>query len=443
MASDLFAYLGDQAGQGALDSEGEFTLAQQTALKKLAGFQLPSPGDWIVKCVQAIVASGSDHQISVRQTRRETQIAFTPGRSWTGEEILFSFYHPQHNVAQDMQHLRSALWALTLGQNRAVRLTPASGSQSLIWDGQHWSAGSSAKQALLVVDHFASTAQADGRKSRRSGAATANSFASVALITRCFLCPLPLSLDNRRIDALQNCPRHGWRPACAPLYVGAFPANLPTLRLPPGTWKWSRPNADHENPAGPGLEPREPPPDPIGIAFLVSYHYSGVVLDSSRPLAVRSTCNWVLDGAVIAQEPFDLPESCCALGVWLSAEGLPSDLSGFGLIDTPERRERLAVAAHVLAQSLDPKATTSFAVPLQAAQEGSLGSGILMGTGAILLALLPMAFPLGGTVLGVGWLLSRNATKKRQQMIDNITAGLAELSQNWCARYDRRALSSG
>lgn len=80
--------LDDKRGEGIQDWEGCFTVDREKALEKLSGWQLPFKGAWIVKAVQAIVASGAKEPVTISQTWKETTINFVPGRVWTAAEVV-------------------------------------------------------------------------------------------------------------------------------------------------------------------------------------------------------------------------------------------------------------------------------------------------------------------------------------------------------------------
>ncbi|MCW5871526.1 MAG: hypothetical protein KIS61_30010, partial [Candidatus Eremiobacteraeota bacterium] len=57
--SELEEFLRAQVDEGAKDSSGQFTLSREKALEKLAAYQLQGGHAWVLKIVQAVVASGA------------------------------------------------------------------------------------------------------------------------------------------------------------------------------------------------------------------------------------------------------------------------------------------------------------------------------------------------------------------------------------------------
>ncbi|MFA5507094.1 MAG: hypothetical protein WC314_25300 [Vulcanimicrobiota bacterium] len=74
--SHLESFLNELKASGQSQGQGHFTVAREKALEKLAEFQLPFQGAWIVKVVQAVVAFGVATPIAIGQTRRVTSIKF-------------------------------------------------------------------------------------------------------------------------------------------------------------------------------------------------------------------------------------------------------------------------------------------------------------------------------------------------------------------------------
>ncbi len=68
-------FLEHARGAGVLDSEGHFTLDMNKAMEKLGRFQLPEPGYFVLKGIQAGVAAGAP-EVKVRASRWTTRVEF-------------------------------------------------------------------------------------------------------------------------------------------------------------------------------------------------------------------------------------------------------------------------------------------------------------------------------------------------------------------------------
>lgn len=64
--------------EGALESQGEFSLDLRGEALKMAQFQQQEPGLWLLKGVQAAVASGAS-EVCIRLSRKRFDLAFQPG----------------------------------------------------------------------------------------------------------------------------------------------------------------------------------------------------------------------------------------------------------------------------------------------------------------------------------------------------------------------------
>lgn len=77
-------FLARERSAGSFSSSGLFTLSLKAAQKKLAESRLPNPGFWLLKIVQAAVASGANY-VQIRLSRTRTRITFDgPGEDLGG-----------------------------------------------------------------------------------------------------------------------------------------------------------------------------------------------------------------------------------------------------------------------------------------------------------------------------------------------------------------------
>lgn len=82
---DIEAFLAREVREAQFDSSGRFSLDEKRSLEKLAQYQTERPGLWLVKLLQAAVASGA-REFRVRQVRQATLVSFEPGQplDWAG-----------------------------------------------------------------------------------------------------------------------------------------------------------------------------------------------------------------------------------------------------------------------------------------------------------------------------------------------------------------------
>ncbi|MBN9420381.1 MAG: hypothetical protein J0I12_33340 [Candidatus Eremiobacteraeota bacterium] len=349
--SELEKFLLEQVGEGQHDSGGKFTLARSKALEKLANFQLPRETAWVSKLVQAAVAGGSSG-MAVRQTNRDTFFVFEPPADWTLAGVEEAFYDPEVSSDRALDHFKRGLWPVSIRDARPFRLVLPGIDQALIWNGQDFQ-----RRPCEPVKYLELTVS---MRSRWGGvglplfggieAARANAATMRELCENCFTCPIPLKVDGRRLDALQGCPMHGFSPSSYPVRVALTDADLPGFRVPRLTFGGYEPVNPGHSKLNTIYQPKVFVPQRIAVALVVcaSIEKTGVG-DTSRPIPLSrsSTLSWVRDGVVVGREALTVSQWSCAAGVFLSADGLDSDLTGFGLIRTPEvdRRKRIACMA--------------------------------------------------------------------------------------------------
>lgn len=362
-------YLKGLSREGLHHSGGQFTLTREKALAKLGAFQLPFSGAWCVKLVQAIVASSSKHEISIKQTREETVIHFIPGQAWTVAEVEGRYYTPASGPRADLSHFVSALWALTLKDNRGLHLTLPGQREALSWTREglvREGLEVAPTRGRLAVSHF-SVAETTGASAptagwrfftNRSRARARNAEVAKAVADHCYTCPIPLLLDSRRIDALQDCPQHGLSQRAAPLALGFRRGDLPILPIPQGTFEWKMSDradkSTRTSRLGEWVERCLEPGEDVSLAFIVAIHLKRRTPGGPYvPAKASSTLHWVLDGAVIGIEELPVIAATCAVGVFVSAAGLATDLSTFNLIDHPMVSERRMTAGRLIEAALN------------------------------------------------------------------------------------------
>jgi hypothetical protein len=383
MQGELNEHLETLREQGQVHSQGVFSVAREQALEKLAAFQLPFPGAWAVKVVQAVVASGATEPILFYLRSREVDIRFVPGRPWSLEEIVSRLDDPGSSPDRALNHLAAALWAVGRGGGHEFELSFPVARVRLRWSkGEFhrldwsyisrpegcpptdwatrglgrvpWIDFGTAYWSLRVAHLSSKTALPRSKFGQLSQVANSNADVSRALTSRCFSCPLPLSLDSRRLEGLQLCPRHGYTTKSYPIALGLEDGPYPPLGLAARTFEPISPEDARRNrvlgmQTG-GVAPQLEPRPETALAFLVASHSSGLI---SEELQVPSTCSWVADGAVLEVEPYDVRGGRCAVGVFLDATGYSTDLSGLKLGENALRQQHKAAAAQTVLQRLE------------------------------------------------------------------------------------------
>ena len=200
---DLDAFLKDQQ-VGAIDSTGEFTIAADKALKKLAHSQLPDPSYWVLKVVQAATCLGAT-QLDVKVGRRVSTLTFYVSSEISVIQLQKGLDSVSPLPEPGPDHLVTALRALGGIKDRLFVLTlkREECNEYLLWDGAKLSTkkdksyGSIASGTMVILEVSAKT----GDFWRREvGAITYRTGEIFTLGSRAFVAPLLLQVDGRSLS---------------------------------------------------------------------------------------------------------------------------------------------------------------------------------------------------------------------------------------------------
>mgnify|MGYP003585066704 FL=1 len=433
-SSQLEDLLRAEAGEGMMESSGSFTISGKKALEKLAAFRLPRETAWVLKIVQAAVASGCS-QLDIRQTRSATEFHFHGETGWSLAQVEAEFYRVESRSTPSLEHLRQGLWSACLRGMRPFTLTEPNLAEALFWTGKQLRRKPVRSQThtTLTISHRSIT---DGRRfSLIPDAQGASRNAEVAreLSAHAYTCCIPLRLDSRRLDNLLASPAHGLSSSTYPIEIGFLPAEVPPYGLPPGTLKGL--------PAGQGvdsslkklLRPPANPPSQTGLACLITAHVRRVgqgKVTVWQTYHERSLVFWVRDGVVVESTALK-SATCCSLALFASAAELGADATGFGVVKNSDYYVRLKKlkesASSFLSQvELDPGSTIKEA-HLKARR---IGGAVMVGGLGLSLASLPH-----GLLLVAGGALNlAMAGRKEKEIVEQIRTGLGTLKQEWQCR---------
>lgn len=365
MATEMFEYIQTQISQAENHSEGFLTLDADRALRKLGRPVLPNPGFWLLKVVQAAVAARAP-ELVVNTLGSEISCSFLPQRDLSARQIARIFELSDHSHSGGWRHLQQALWAL-LDQKwefecnlpEVDRCWRSSGHQLALLPGPQRA------ELQLTVQGVSTTELLQ------------------LLCERALLCPMPVLVNGRRLEAKTG------TTSVSPIHWEALQrSDLPQLRLP------SRSDCNF---AGLRLPNGAKQAQALGV---VSLH-----MESGkrgwRAVAATSFVYWILDGVWVDRQrlPFDRRSITC--DVYLSAEGLTTDLDSFRLVPPEKRAERyrwcLAAAGAVIQNTRLPQELLG---PSQSRPRRALYAAVT--TGLVLMISVPSA----GTLLATGGLLA-------------------------------------
>lgn len=432
MSSPLEDLLLSQVGQARLDSSGSFTLAREKALEKMAAFQLPGPHSWVLKMVQAAVASGCS-ALQVSQTQRETQLRFRGNPGWNVAEVEEAFFNPEAESRPGLGHLKQGLWSVGLQSTRAFYLTGDNWDEALFWNGVSLSRQPAVRSqgSVLAVSHRTYEERTAWLVARELEAARYNAEFMLELCGRAFTCPIPLTLDGRRFDALQSCPHHGLSPRSYPLQIGFIEGSLPELAVPKATL-----GGFHRDPLlAHDMEKLvahcKSIPSRCALMGMVTAHVERVnerQCQGWRSYRHASWIYWVRDGVVVDVRGFILPEGCVSFGLVASAQDLSLDVSGFSLLVDDRYRQRVKEICR-LAQPFLQEASVRAEPVREEAAKGSRRTGVALLAGGLGLFLLE---PVSGSCLSLAGLFQ--AVTGRTEGLDvlgDLERDLGKLQASW------------
>lgn len=374
--SELELFLHQSATEGDHDSQGEFTLAREKRLAKLAEFQLPYKTAWAVKLIQAAVCCGQAEDIKVSLFRKESRFSFSA--NWDLEELEAGFFEPELVEEPSLRHLLQALWPVALAQKRPFLVSLQGSKEGLYWDGEVL-----VRRDLGLKKRTAVTVGLLPRETQDSSFERSNRNAALALSlqSRCFSCPIPLKVDGRRLDSLLYCPEFGWGGKACPLGI-AFPeAGLSALSFPPGTFDAVASSKILDQDPVDGVH--ENGFLRIGRSNLRKVESSGLgdfaFLLSFGPRKQRSTVFWVLDGVVVDSEPI-APATQCAVGCYVSAQDMETDLTSLQILASPERSRIVERVSKATLVYLKTRPQSLFPLGTLESKAGLLDTVVGMGT---------------------------------------------------------------
>lgn len=288
-------------GEVQRDSSGKFSLEPSKALQKLAHFSLARPGDWVLKVVQAAVASDAG-EIRGKLRLTSASFDFTPA-NWNYGRLLQAVCDPEPSGVRALDHLRVALWDCFRAR-RSFRLQSPSERYALTFDGR-WLTEEAVREPVSGVRlWFGLSRRGAFFKARPEVRAEL----SLALRDSAFVCPIPLWLDTVRLDG-------PGRASGLPMAELFARGEAPPLELPEARKR-----------------------DASALCRVRLARHGGHTRDKS----VDQVC-WILDGVIVKQTFMGEPLNDMWGTVFLSAAGLRCDVSGVPA-DSPELQQRLQSA---------------------------------------------------------------------------------------------------
>lgn len=349
--------------EGDLDSRGEFTIEIGKAWEKLGTFQLPFEHAWVLKLVQAAVAT-PNCSLDIRQSREETAFIFENTTHWKPsaiEKVIFETSAKSNS--EPLEHLAVALRALALNKKRPFSVSYANGVD-WVWTGCRFARLNSTKESHATVVRVTHYQFGESNSFLSLGRIQASKFrAEIAttLAQHCHLAPNNITLDKRPLDGCLTDPYFGKTSQSHPLFVvyGKVHEDWEPLKLRHlakqraakiGSYRVSIPAKTSIVPIG---------PEGCGAAAIVSAFFQKEVIQESmrldrayyRPATLQSQTIWICDGVVVKREPLDF-FGALGLGALVSAQGLPTDLTSLAPLENEMKSDRLERSLKRIEESL-------------------------------------------------------------------------------------------
>lgn len=321
--SDPAAQLIDAQRQGLEAEPGHWSIDPRRAREELARFQLPQANWWILKLVQSAVAAQAP-DLTIQLHNRQVQFHFAV--PWTLDQLEAEIANSELSSDRGLEHLKRGIWTAVLATEATLSIQLRHQPELLEWDGtlvRRLPASRILNHDRITL-HYGSATSPLVNVAR---AAKRNLALQQVLSEQAHLCPIPLHVDQRRVDNLNYGPGE---PAARPL------ALLTTDRHP--------------------VTHRHNPPLPVhsvqgGDAITYLVRFGAIIIDGEHqsgritpqiwsPARLDSSLTWMLDGVKLMREAGPVTSGGIAVHAFASAEGLATDLSGFYLRTGPQLNQR-------------------------------------------------------------------------------------------------------
>lgn len=427
MTSDLERLLKEQYEAGEVVDEGAFTVDREKALEKIAEYQLPYPEAWVLKLVQGMVLCDVPRLV-VHQTGTETRFEFHVDSGFASD-FEQAFFEPGSHLRSDFQEFRAGLWSLALSLRRPFRLRLEHGEY--FWNGHKLTRSTCLMPpggCVLEVSHR-TMEQGKGLPLLRSiQAAKLNTELLQVLCLSVCTAPMEILVDGRRLDGFHLYPGHGFSKKDLPLKM---------------FWLWGRPElgvpvSNRDNDFTYAGDPKlavlsigfeaKPTCHPAYAVAMVSAHAhdTGGRQEHWATEPRESLLLWVRHGVVVQRERFAFPADCLSLAIFVNADDIRTDITGFGLDENATKERLQKVMADLTPLLHDWKPDLSL-VDREGNRKKLWAAGGMAATGIGLSFMFPPALLLTlGGYAGAAWVLGGLA-----QVDTALEKGYNSLMDGW------------
>lgn len=337
---DINSFLADQR-TGLFDSTGEFTIAADKALEKLAASQLSDPSMWVLKIVQFAACFGVE-DVNFVFDRRVTRVTGRLPRQIALHEFQKGLdrFEPLENRA--FEYLVVALRALGSFPARkfAFQLSGPDDTQYLIWDGKKLNATSrpeKAEEAMFCLEATSSRAASWLNPEVLSVRARETKY----LYDQALPAPFMLAVDGMRLTGRKLRTVRG---LAEPVWADFVPREkgFPLPRTFDDLFRTAPLNA-----RSPEIQTALSISDRLNVSafwdVVLPYKIEHGMLSlfpKPVPLLSESKLHWVMDGIVVDSEPLSGSNTPFNLQLFVDASGCPTDIGGHKFRESQAFEER-------------------------------------------------------------------------------------------------------
>jgi len=370
---DLNAFLASQQSEGVSKGVGNFTISHEKASQKMSQYSLPREHAWVLKLVQAAVAWKCS-KLTLKQSRTASTFHFELddcSRLGSNQDLVSALLRADLESQEPIDSLAMALRVLVERAHLSFLLLidRGTGTSQAIYAGVFFAEMGEKKRArereswsrgvTLRIHHIPHT---DTNRLllnyipiRHHGLPMLTELEQYA-----YVCPVPLYADGRRLDGVL-------RSSCMNWNFHRKPLRLAGLEIP-GDQEPELPICDDfTNRILTVHDSTENLKNTSSISkYSDAYFVIGIGVPKhplgSQRLVSRSKLVWVRKGVIVEEQFLPCLTKNLTLALFVSAEGLSTDLTGFHLLQNEvlEGRQKRVINRVIRALELEEIAARDF-----------------------------------------------------------------------------------
>lgn len=362
---DLNAFLTSQQAEGVSVGEGGFTISHEKASQKMSKYSLPREHAWVLKLVQAAVGWNCQ-RLTLTQTRTTSTFAFSLesfGHLPSNQELVTAILRAELERDDPLSSLATALRVLVERAHLSFLLLidKDDAESQAIYAGVYFAEMDEEKRArqrqawgkgvTLQIHHIAHTEVnrllLHHIPIRRHGLPMLQELEHYAYVS-----PVPIFVDGRRVDGVLRSSALAWTYRKKPLRL----SGMEILGKHDPAFDICGDLRDVVLQVGTSLKEALALVDQQEKIASQAYFVLGIEVPKERhevqKLVSRCEVCWVKQGVVVESSVLPPLTKHLSLQLYLSAEGLGTDLTGFHLTRNEVYADRRNRAVESLARAL-------------------------------------------------------------------------------------------